>query len=116
LSIVFAAPVENTEKIVKRIAGLGLQKMVEYDWFPVVRLVIDLRDLSISFIRTTAGLVGPTLSSLNIYNNLPEYGGEDEPDFFYEVLSIFFENCPRIKSLYLDRFDFGPEPFPSSLM
>jgi hypothetical protein len=112
LSIVFG---EDTEKIVKRIAGLGLQKMVGYDWFPVVRLDIDLRDiedLSISFIRTIAGLVGPALFCLTINNNLADYGREEEPEFFFEILSIFFENCPRIKSLYLDCFDFGSEPFP----
>jgi hypothetical protein len=107
LSIDFA---EDMEENVKRIAGLGLQKIVGYDWFPVVRIEIDLGDIDdLHFIRMIARLVGPSLSNLILHRT--DYGREKEPEFFYEVLSIFFENCPRIKALALYSFDFGPEPF-----
>jgi hypothetical protein len=103
---------EEMDENVKSIAGLGLQKMVGYDWFPVTKLMLFLGDVcNLSCIRTIARLVGPSLSSLRIYNNLSEYEKEKDDSFFYEVLLIFFENCPRIKTLYLDWFDFGPEPF-----
>jgi hypothetical protein len=103
---------EDDTANVKSIAGLGLQKMVGYDWFPVSKLHLNLGAVGdISFIRMISRLVGPPLSSLHIYNNLSDDGEEEDNFSFYEVLSIFFENCPRIKTLYLDCFDFGPEPF-----
>jgi hypothetical protein len=102
---------DEMDENVTSIAGLGLQKMVGYDWFPVTNLMLFLGDVcNLTCIRMIARLVGPALSSLLIYNNLSGYGKEEDDSFFYEVLSIFFENCPRIKSLYLDCFDFGNAP------
>jgi hypothetical protein len=81
--------------------------MVGYDWFPVAKLVLFLDDVGdLTCIRMIARLVGPSLSSLILNNN----GRDEEPKFYYEVLSIFFQSCPRIKSLYLQYFDFGHEP------
>jgi hypothetical protein len=104
LSIVFYEEVASS---IKWIAGLGMQKMVGYDWFPVAKVVLFLDDVGdFTCIRMIARLVGPALSSLTLYNN----GRDEGPEFFYEVLSNFFRNFPRIKSLYLEYFDFGHMP------
>jgi hypothetical protein len=90
----------------KRVAGLALQKMIGNEWFSVVNLYLELAEFGNPSSRNIARLM-PAISCLHISNGLG-FGSE----LLFEVLSIFFENCPRIKTLDLVYFDFWPEPFP----
>jgi hypothetical protein len=90
----------------KKMVGLWLQKTIGYDLFPVKILRISLEKVDdLSSVRNIARLV-PYLSNLKIYES---FAGSDTSTLF-EVMSIFFENCPRITALSLSCNDFGAAP------
>jgi hypothetical protein len=86
--------------------GSQLSRIVfGYEAFSIKHLVFDVRLVDQEYIPILSRLFSTTLCTLEV-----SFTRDDESESCYEILDQFFSQCPGIRNLKLNFFDFGVDP------